>query len=581
MKRYLMIAIVPALICATVCAQQSAEKEKEAEQRQELDKKTFALLNDIASAAWGLKLPENRVFLLANAADLLWPTDEKRARTLYWDALNSINSVGTVTVAPGETPSKSDREKILQSYFLIFRLRQKLLIQVSHRDSQLALDMLRATRQAPPRELGPEIRFPEDRQLEQQIAGQVAAHDPAQALQLARQSLAKGLTFELMNLLNKLNGLDSEKATQFAGEIISKLQTANVATDFRASLIAMQLLRESRNRSAVLSSNRSAKVLTLSDDQKRQLVEILTNAALSTSANSNLLAEISDMMPEIDQFLPERRAALERRVATFNETLPKELRDQNAQNELIRNGMPEDIIRYASTLDDRTRQSLYHQASIIAVARGRSDSFRDFIGKEVNESERRKILDFLDVEEISTAVGRKQLDELRRLLPKIGRREERARALAELALMLEEKGEAAEASSLLDEAATLIKTDLKDEKQTNALLTLLCAYAVIDPAKAFALTERTVDRANSQISMLMLLDKVVKSGAVKKSEIILDQGGIMPIEFLVFKYGKGVAALAKADFNRTRALADRLERNELRLLAQLLIVKGLLQSQQN
>jgi hypothetical protein len=581
MKRYLMIAIVPALICATVCAQQSAEKEKEAEQRQELDKKTFALLNDIASAAWGLKLPENRIFLLANAADLLWPTDEKRARTLYWDALNSINSVGTVTMAPGETPSKSDREKILQSYFLIFRLRQKLLIQVSHRDSQLALDMLRATRQAPPRELGPEIRFPEDRQLEQQLAGQVAAHDPAQALHLARQSLAKGLTFELMNLLNKLNGLDSEKATQFAGEIISKLQTANVATDFRASLIAMQLLRESRNRSAVLSSNRSAKVLTLSDDQKRQLVEILTSAALSTSANSNLLAEISDMMPEIDQFLPERRAALERRVATFNETLPKEQRDQNAQNELIRNGMPEDIIRYASTLDDRTRQSLYHQASIIAVARGRSDSFRDFIGKEVNESERRKILDFLDVEEISTAVGRKQLDELRRLLPKIGRREERARALAELALMLEEKGEAAEASSLLDEAATLIKTDLKDEKQTNALLTLLCAYAVIDPAKAFALTERTVDRANSQISMLMLLDKVVKSGAVKKSEIILDQGGIMPIEFLVFKYGKGVAALAKADFNRTRALADRLERNELRLLAQLLIVKGLLQSQQN
>ena len=579
MMRYLMIAALLVLSNLTVCAQQSAEKEKEAEQRQELEKKTFALLNDIASAAWGLKLPENRVFILASAADLLWPTDEKRARTLYWDALNSINSVAAVTAAPGETPSKADREKILQSYFSIFQLRQKLLQQVSRRDSQLALEMLRATRQVPPRELGPENRFADDRQLEQQIASEVAAHDPAQALQLARQSLAKGLTFELLNLLDKLNGQDSEKATQFAGEIIAKLQTANVTTDFRASLIAMQLLRESRNRSAVLSSNGSGKVLSLSDDQKRQLVEILTSAALSVSANSNLLAEISDMMPEIDQFLPERRAALERKVAAFNETLPKELRDQNAQNALIRNGMPEDIIRYAATMDDRTRQMLYQQASIIAIARGRADSFRDFISKEVSESDRRKILDFLDVEEISTAAGRKQLDDLRRLLPKIGRKEERARAMAELALMLKEKSEDAEAASLLDEAATLIKTDLKDEKQTNALLTLLCAYAVIDPAKAFALTERTVDRANSQISMLMLLDKVVKSGAVKKSEIILDQGGIMPIEFLVFKYGKGVAALAKADFNRTRALADRFERNELRLLAQLLIVKGLLQSQ--
>ena len=575
MKRYLMIAIVLVLSCVTVCAQSPAEREKEARQRQELEKKTFALLDEIASAAWGLKLPENRIFILTSAADLLWPSDEKRARTLYWDALNSINSVPTVTATPGETPSKA--EKILQSYFTIFRWRQKLIMQVSHRDAQLALEMLRATRQVPPRQLGPDFRFPDDRQLEQQIASEVAARDPAQALQLARQSLAKGLTFELLNLLHKLNERDSEIATQFAGEIITKLQTANVATDFRASLLAMQLLRESRNRSAVLSSTGSAKALNLSDDQKRQLVEILTDAALSASANSNLLGEISDMMPEIDQFLPDRRAAIERKVAAFNDTLPRELRDQTVQNALIRNGMPEDIIRYAATMDDRTRQMLYQQASVIAIARGRSDAFRDFIGKEVSESERRKILDFLDVEEISTAADRKQLDDLRKLLPKIGRKEERARAMAELAMMLKEKGEDEEAASLLDEAATLIKTDLRDDKQTNALLTLLCAYAVIDPSKAFALAERTVDRANSQISVLMLLDKVVKSGAVKKSEIILDQGGIMPIEFLVFKYGKGVSALAKADFNRTRALADRFDRNELRILAQLFILKGLLQ----
>jgi hypothetical protein len=149
--------------------------------------------------------------------------------------------------------------------------------------------------------------------------------------------------------------------------------------------------------------------------------------------------------------------------------------------------------------------------------------------------------------------------------------------MAELAVLLKEKGEDAEAGTLLDEAATMIKTNLKDEKQTNALLSLLCAYAVVDPPKAFVLAERTVDRANSQISLLMLLDRVVKSGAVKKSEVILDQAGIMQLDSMVFKYGKGVAALARSDFNRTRALADRFDRNELRLLAQLLIVKGLLQ----
>jgi hypothetical protein len=418
---YLTIAMVLVAPNLTICAQQNAEKELE--QRQELEKKTFALLNEVASAAWGLKAPENRIFILASAADLLWPSDEKRARALYWDALNSINSIPTPTTTTGETPSKAEREKILQSYFLIYRLRQKLLLQISHRDSQLALDMLRATRQVPPRQLGPEFPFSGDRELEQQIASEVAAHDPVQALQLARQSLAKGLSFELLNLLHRLNQADSEKAAQFAGDIITKLQTTNVPTDFRASLIAMQLLRESRSRSAVLSSTGNAKVLSLSDDQKRQLVELLTNAALSVSANSNLLAEISDIMPEIDQFLPERRAPLERKISTFNETLPREQRYQNVQNGLIRNGMPEEIIRTSAATDDQTRQMLYQQASIIAVARGRTDSFRDFVNKEVNESERRKILDFLDVEEITTAAGRKQLDELRKLLPKIGRKE--------------------------------------------------------------------------------------------------------------------------------------------------------------
>lgn len=570
-----LIAVATLLTFSTVA---HAQKDKETEQRQELEKKTLALLNEIASAGWSLKLPENRLFVMANAADLLWPVDEKRARNLYWDALNSINSIAPAVRSTNENPSKADREKIVQAYFSTYRLRQQLLRRIARRDSQLALDMLRATRQVAPRQFVPGFPLPDERGLEQEIAGEVAAHDPAQALQVARQSLAKGLTLELLNLLYQLNQKDSERASQFAGDIITKLQTANIATDLAASIIGIQLVESSRTPAAKLVSVASIKVLNLSDEQRRDLVELLTEAALSASANSNLLFEISELTPEIDRFFPERRAPLERKLAIFNETLSKEQRAQNTQNTLIRRGVPEDIIRNAVTLDDNSRMVMYNQAAISAVFRGQTDSFRDFVNKDVSSSgERAKILDFLDAEEITATAGRKQLDNLRNLLPKIRRKEERARAMAELALLLKEKGEDEEASTLLDEAATMIKTDLKDDKQTQALLTLLCVYAIVDPAKAFAIAERTVDQANSQISFLMLLDRVVKTGAVKKSEIILDQAGILPLDFLLFKYGKGVAALAKADFNRTKALADRFERNELRLMAQLFIVKGLLQ----
>lgn len=557
-SKFVLVCVTILLVISTVRAQT-----KEAA---ELEKKTLALVNEIASAAWGLKAPENRVFIMASTADLLWPFDEKRARNLYWEAISSINSIGTANL------KSADREKIRQDYFLTLKLRRTVLREVARHDSQLALDMLRASRQVPPRDLG--SKFSEERQFEQEVAGEIAARDPAQALQFARESLAKGLTWQLVTLLQRLQQSDAEKASVFAGEVITKLQTTNVATDLQASVTALYLLQGSRTREV---SRDEVKPLTLADDQKQQLVEMLVNAALSASANSHLLFQINEVMPEIEQFLPERRAALERKLETFNQTLTKEQRYQNTYNGLIRRGMHEDIIRIAASGDSYSQAYLYQQAVMIAVARGNTDAFREFVGKEVSDSERQKVLDLLDVEEINMAVDRKKLDYLRELVPKIERKEERARAMAELAMLLKEKGEDSEAASLLDEAATMIKTNLKDEKQTNALLSLLCAYAVVDPPKAFVLAERTVDRANSQISLLILLDRVVKSGAVKKSEIILDQAGIMQLDFLVFKYGKGVAALARSDFNRTKALADRFDRNELRLLAQLLIVKGLLQ----
>jgi len=567
-----LLCVTILLVASTVRAQTDAKKEKAAE----LEKKTLALLNEIASASWGLKLPENRVYIMASTADLLWPFDDKRARNLYWEAINSINSTVPAYPKPGETLSQTDREKFTQAFILTLRLRQTVVRQVVRRDPQLALDLLRASRQSPPKELG---LFSEERHFEQEIAGEIAVRDPAQALQFARESLAKGLTWELVNLVQKLQQRDAEKASVFAGEIITRLQTTNVDTDLHASITALYLLQSSRTREGN-ELGEILKPLTLTGDQKHELVEILLDAALSASANSHLLFQMNEEMPEIEQFFPERRAALERKLATFNQTLSKEQRYQNTYNGLIRRGMQEDIVRIAASGDSYSQAYLYQQAAMIAVARGNTDAFRDFLGKEVSDSERKKILDLLDVEEINMAAVRKKPDDLRKLLPKIERKEERARAMAELAVLLKEKGEDAEAVTLVDEAATMIKTNLKDEKQTNALLSLLCAYAVVDPAKAFALAERTVDRANSQISLLLLLDRVVKSGAVKKSEIILDQAGLMQLDSMVFKYGKGVAALARSDFNRTRALADRFDRNELRLLAQLLIVKGLLQPSQ-
>ena len=127
----------------------------------------------------------------------------------------------------------------------------------------------------------------------------------------------------------------------------------------------------------------------------------------------------------------------------------------------------------------------------------------------------------------------------------------------------------------------LIKVDLQSETKSNALLSLMLAYALVEPSRAFAIVERTIDRANDEVSKVLLLDKFIKSGMVKKGEINLHQSGSFPMDVAMLKYGKGVAALAAADFGRTKAAADRFERYEFRIFARLLIAQALLGKKPN
>jgi hypothetical protein len=182
----------------------------------------------------------------------------------------------------------------------------------------------------------------------------------------------------------------------------------------------------------------------------------------------------------------------------------------------------------------------------------------------------------LDTQQINYSVSKGDAEELRMLLPQVRRKEERARTMTEIAMVMEKKGSHDEALKLLDEAQTMIQLDLTSETQSNAMLSLVAGYALVEPARAFSLVERIIDRANDDLAKLLLLDKITKSGMIKNGEIRLLQSGIMPIDFALFRYGNAVAALANADFDRTKAAADRFERNEVRLMVRLLLAQALL-----
>src|SRR5687768_5233844 len=112
-----LISCLLAIAVTMVVPARASQKDKEADQQKELEKKTLALLNDVAAGAGSLKLPENRLFIMSNAADLLWSVDEKRARTLYWDALNAMNLIAGPVRATGKNSRRRNARNLPRLIF--------------------------------------------------------------------------------------------------------------------------------------------------------------------------------------------------------------------------------------------------------------------------------------------------------------------------------------------------------------------------------------------------------------------------------------------------------------------------------
>jgi len=568
--------------------------QQQTEKRQELERKTLAMLDEVATQALSLKLPENRSLILAGAADLMWKHDEKRARSLFWDSLNNLISGNNSNVedlkestarnAASKDPTvkrpTTEKARDLNQYYEMFSLRQEFLRKVAARDPQLAMDMLRATRLTPPDyQQNAGYHLPDDRDLEQDIANQTAARDPKRALQLARESLEKGLTFQVYGILLQLNEKSPEAAQEFAGDVIDKIQTSNVATDTTAAGLAMMLLQFTRPAPAADENTPSLSPgrVKLSDDQRRALVYILTDAVDNATANSNLLIGIIGVMPDIEQLAPDRAAKVKAKFAA--RALTKEQREWGQLDSLFSKGTPEDLLKAGVGSNDQLRNSYFQAAIGKAVMNGKAEAFRELIKSQVtDEAQRKSLNDLLDEQQMNWSLSHGDIEEVQKQLPSIRLKEKRALAMAEIAMMLEKKGKHDEALKLLDEAQTLVKLDLTSQSQSEALLAVLLADALIDPDRAFTAIEPIIDRANDNLGKLLLLDKLIKSGFVKDGEIKLQRPGIISMDFAIFKYGKGVVALANADFNRTKSLTDRLQRNELRVMARLLMVQSLMRT---
>src|SRR6185295_8091930 len=281
------------LLLSSICGQSPPNQESTAttqeqqEAQKALEQKAFALIEEIIVQAPTLKLAENRVSIQATAADLIWKRDEKRARVIFKQATASLAQAMSAL-----DPSDPQYDTLAQA---LAQLRMNVLDTIARHDPQLALDFLRATRQPPPPGRHPFYSPPDvETQLEGRLASLIAVRDPQRALQIAKESLTRGLSYELINTLSQLQATDKEAAATLSHEIFARLKTENSMTP-DVSGIAFNLLQMCRPPQG--------------DEQRfRELLDLLITTALNASlANKNnqeqqylarnLLSQLQTMLP--------------------------------------------------------------------------------------------------------------------------------------------------------------------------------------------------------------------------------------------------------------------------------------------
>ena len=559
---------------------QQQKQQKELEMKKELERKTFALLDEVIGSAATLKLPENRALVLSSTADLLWTRDEKRARALFKDALNNLSST-----AIRFNPKMSNDQR--RSHQMYVQQRTEILQIIARRDVDLALELLRASLLpiVPITPAGMETKLPdEDMRLEQSLAIQVAANDPKRAFQMAEDSLAKGLSFDLLSLLGHLNDKDEELAGRFASDLVSKLRSENLSTNQEALWLAVMLLRMgSRSESgdgaflSVGTMGGGIRKLKLDEQQVRNLLEIVTMAALGSTPNPSLFTLLPQLMPEIEKHLPERAPALRRRIAEAVRTLDPQERMFVEYQELTQRGTIEALMEAAAKAPDKARNMLYEQAAWKALKEGDIERARQIVNDNVRDSSiRDRLLTDFDRMSLWDAMRKEKLNEVRQKLARIKSKEERAAILTQLAFGAAIKKDRKLALELLNEALPLINFKPKSDTQLYTLLQVGRVYALVEPVKAFEMIESLVDQANDLLSAVSVLTGFfLPSGVFKKGEMVLPPG-YSDISMRFRQLGKELAALALLNFERTKAAADKFQRNEARIMARLFIIQGVL-----
>jgi hypothetical protein len=551
--------------------------------RAELERRALGLLEEALAAFQELKLTENRVRAQVMAARLLWPRDAEAGRAAFKAAADGIAELNAA-VDPEDQQFYNAAQTAMQ-------YRGELLQIAAQFDAKLALEFLRATRPAYAEAMAAAGYGQQEQMLELTLASRLAAQEPRRALEMAEESLSRGVTSGLLNVLNELKAKDPAAAAKLAGDIVRHLRADEMVNSYEASGVAQQLLQLSRTAEAAPANSTSEGVVDLNlrvavangvvllDEQtRRELVEKIL-AALSVGGPNqpgayNLFQALQTLMPEVERYAPGRAAALRRRADELERGFNPQGRLMRQFEELMQTGTVEALLEAATKAPAEVCDHLYMHAAWKSFNEGKDpERARKILESVSNPQQRAQTRRSMEMQAQMNAAQQGGYAEARQSAARLSSVDEKVTVLLQLAGQAAGAGDMQTARQVLEDTRALVEGQSRGQQQFNYRLQVADAYARIDAGAAFEVVESAIVRLDELLDAAVVLDGFGQE-AFKEGEL-RPQGGYIWHD-LIGRCAQTLAALAPADFDRASAAAAKFRRADARATAQLALAANIL-----
>jgi hypothetical protein len=550
------LSVVVLIFTGSLSAQQIAVNNEKVDP--DLEKKALDLLETVASKVPSLKSPDNRIALTCAVADLLWTRDEKRARTLFENVTKEMSAlVATIDYSDSQS---------YQLISLIIQQREQVLNRMARHDPELALNFLKATRLPAD---SPQVNQFTERNLEISLSRLVASRDPERALQIARESLTHGYSNEITTLIQDLQRKNSPAAQSLYGSVVDRLKGEDLTQNSDVANIACNLV--------------NSFVPPQADEATyRDLLETVVKAALSMSTSDptirnqvqNVESSLRSILPMVQKYLPGRAQALAQWTARASRSVDPGNQMWNEINQAMQSGTVDDVLALAAKYPADMRSQIYQQAAWKASNSG-DDARASQIANELvsNPVQRRQLLEQLENQKLWRTLNENKIDEARSLLSASKSDEQRIQILERIATMLLSKEDKKGARGCLEDMRSIVNEMPRGSQKVWHQFQLARLYAPIDPNESFTILNAVVGQINELVSAAVIMDGF-ENKYFKNGEWISNGGS--SVGSMVTQCREVLGQLARQNFDRAEALAEQLERPEIRLLTQVDIAQSAL-----